>query len=72
MNQRETDLIKLKKFIAEKDGDGFYNSKTSFIHAYEEDEEILLLLCQIFESDWHKDHENMARAFQSCYGRNFV
>lgn len=64
MNQRETDLITIKKFIADKDGDGFYNSKTSFIHAYEDDEEILLLLCEIFESDWHEDHENMARAFQ--------
>ncbi|RKR05606.1 uncharacterized protein DUF4291 [Flavobacterium sp. 90] len=64
MNQRETDLITIKKFIAEKDGDGFFNSKISFIHVYEDDEEILLLLCQIFESDWHKDHEYMARDFQ--------
>ncbi len=64
MTQRETDLITLKKFIAEKDGDGFYNSKIPFFYRYKEDEEILLLLCQIFESDWHKDHENMASAFQ--------
>lgn len=64
MNQRETDLIKIKKIIAEKDSDGAYEKVFSFIHTYEEDEEILLLLCQIFESDWHEDHENMARAFQ--------
>jgi hypothetical protein len=64
MIQREADLIKIKNFIIEKDGDGVYNSEISFIHRYAEDEEILLLLCQIFESDWHKDHENMARAFQ--------
>lgn len=64
MNQRETDLIKLKKIIAEKDSNEAYENGFSFIHTYEEDEEILLLLCQLFESDWHKRHEDMARAFQ--------
>ncbi|WP_264551054.1 DUF4291 family protein [Flavobacterium sp. N2038] len=64
MNQRETDLIKIKKIITEKDSDGAYKKAFSFIHTYEEDEEILLLLCQIFESDWHKNHENMAQTFQ--------
>lgn len=64
MNKRETDLIKLKKIIAEKDKDEAYKNAFSFIHTYEEDEEILLLLCQLFESEWHRAHEDMARAFQ--------
>jgi hypothetical protein len=64
MGQRETDLIKIKRFLAEKDSDGVYEKAFSFIHTYEEDEEILLLLCQLFESEWHKAHEDMARAFQ--------
>jgi len=64
MSQRETDLIKIKRFLAEKDSDGVYENAFSFVHTYEEDEEILLLLCQLFESEWHKAHEDMARAFQ--------
>ncbi|TDW51590.1 uncharacterized protein DUF4291 [Flavobacterium sp. 270] len=64
MSQRENDLIKIKRFLVEKDSNGVYENAFSFIHTYEEDEEILLLLCQLFESEWHKAHEDMARAFQ--------
>ncbi|TPG37506.1 hypothetical protein [Flavobacterium pectinovorum] len=64
MTKRETDLNEIKRLLAEKDSDGVYDKAFGFINFYTEDEEILLLLCQIFESDWHKAHEDMARAFQ--------
>lgn len=64
MTQRETDLLEIKRLLTEKDSDGVYEDALSFIYTYEKDEEILLLLCQLFESEWHKAHEDMASAFQ--------
>jgi len=64
MSQRETEFSETRRILAEKDAQGAYDNGDSFIYRYEKDDEFLLLLCELFESDWHKNHENMARAFQ--------
>lgn len=66
MHQREADINLIKRILIEKDKKGVYENAFHFIHVYSRDEEILLLLCQIFESDWHESHEDMARAFQGA------
>lgn len=66
MHQRETDLKEIKRLLNEKDSTGVYQKAFSFVGTYLRDEEILLLLCQIFESDWHESHEDMARSFQNA------
>jgi len=64
MNQRETDITEIKRMISEKDYLGVEDNAYRFIEIYSRDEEILLLLCDIFESDWHTRHEDMASSFQ--------
>jgi hypothetical protein len=66
MHQRETDINRIKTLLIEKDSEGVNEDAYHFIHVYSRDEEILLLLCQIFDADWHKSHEDMARAFQGA------
>lgn len=65
MNKREADITEIKRILTEKDSSGVDKSAFYFINFYPRDQEILLLLCQIFESDWHKQHEDLASAFQS-------
>jgi len=64
MNQREIDLKEIKRLIAKKDYLGVEESASHFIEVYSRDEEILLLLCEIFESDWHTRQEDLASSFQ--------
>ncbi|MFD1604451.1 DUF4291 family protein [Flavobacterium artemisiae] len=66
MLQRETDLREIKRILNEKDSDGVFGKVYGFAGTYCRDEEILLLLCEIFESDWHTRHEDMARSFQDA------
>lgn len=64
MNKREFDITEIKRLIAEKDHLGVEEKLFHFIQIYPRDEEILLLLCEIFESDWHTRHEDLASSFQ--------
>jgi hypothetical protein len=64
MRQREADIKEIKRLIAEKDYKGVEEKAFHFIQIYPRDEEILLLLCEIFESDWHTRHEDLASSFQ--------
>ena len=64
MSQREIDLKEIQRLIAEKDSFGVEEKAFRFIQAYPRDEEILLLLCEIFESDWHSRQEDLASSFQ--------
>jgi len=66
MDQRETDLKEIKRMLLEKDSKAVYEKAYSFAGTYSRDEDILLLLCQIFEADWHQSHEDMARSFQGA------
>ena len=62
--KRLEDLNEIKKIISKKDGNAVYESVCGFIYTYPRDEEILILLCEIFESDWHDRHEDLASSFQ--------
>ena len=64
MNQREIDLSEIKRIISEKDSNAVEEKAFHLIEIYPRDEEILLLLCEIFESDWHTRHEDLALSFQ--------
>jgi hypothetical protein len=64
MNQRDTDLIEIQRIIFEKDGNAVEEKAYSFIQKYPKDDEIILLLCEIFESDWHTRQEDLASSFQ--------
>jgi hypothetical protein len=64
MNQRETDITEIKRMISEKDILAVEEKAFRFIQIYPRDEEILLLLCEIFESDWHTRQEDLASSFQ--------
>lgn len=64
MNQREIDIKEIQRLIAEKDSLGVEEKAFGFIQCYPRDEEILLLLCEIFESDWHSRQEDLASSFQ--------
>jgi hypothetical protein len=64
MNQRESDLIEIKRIISERDSNAVEEKAFHLIQIYPRDEEILLLLCEIFESDWHTRQEDFASSFQ--------
>jgi len=64
MNQREIDLIEIKRIISEKDSRAVQEKAFHLIQIYPRDEEILLLLCEIFESDWHTRQEDLASCLQ--------
>lgn len=64
MNQRTEDLKEIKRIISEKDSDAVEDSIFGFILKYQRDEEILLFLCEIFESNWHTRQEDIASSFQ--------
>lgn len=64
MNQREIDINEIKRFISEKDHLGVEENAFRFIQIYPRDEEVLILLCEIFESEWHTRHEDLALGFQ--------
>lgn len=64
MNQREIDIKEIKRLITEKDSLGVEEKASGLIQYYPRDEEILLLLCEIFESDWHSRQEDLASSFQ--------
>lgn len=64
MNQREIDKLEIERIITEKDHEAVCKKAFRLINEYPRDEEILLLLCEMFESDWHTRHEDMALSFQ--------
>ncbi len=64
MNQRALDIIEIKRIITDKDYLAVEEKIVGLIDKYKRDEEILLLLCEIFEHDWHYRHEDIARSFQ--------
>jgi len=64
MDSREIDLNEIKRIITEKDYKAVENNGYLLIRKYPRDEEILKLLCEIFESDWHTGHEDLASSFQ--------
>jgi hypothetical protein len=64
MKNRQSDIHELKRIISEKDYLAIELSIVNLIEKYSKDEEILLLLCEIFESDWHFRHEDIALGFQ--------
>lgn len=64
MRQRKADIKEIKRIIAEKDYLGVEEKAFHYIQIYPRDEEILLLLCEIFESDWHTRQEDLASSFQ--------
>ena len=64
MTKRESDLIEIKRIISERDADAVEESGYILIDTYPRDNEILTLLCKIFESDWHTRHEDLALSFQ--------
>ena len=64
MEQREIDKLEIERLISEKDNLGVEEKAYGFIGNYPRDEEILLLLCVIFEADWHTRHEDLALSFQ--------
>lgn len=64
MNQRDSDLNEIKRIISEKDSRAVEDKAFHLIQMYPRDEEILSLLCEIFESDWHTRQEDLASSFQ--------
>ena len=64
MSYRQTDINELKRIIADKDHLAVEEKAFQLIKKYPRDEEILKLLCEIFESDWHFRHEDLALSFQ--------
>ncbi|MBL7827254.1 MAG: DUF4291 domain-containing protein [Saprospiraceae bacterium] len=66
MSQRAIDIQKLKTIIAEKDESGIDGHVYHCFRTYPRDEEIMLLICQIFESDWHHRQEDLALSFQQA------
>ncbi|GAL87260.1 hypothetical protein MYP_4490 [Sporocytophaga myxococcoides] len=64
MNSRQTDIDDIKRIIISKDHIAVEEKAVGLILKYQRDEEILLLLCVIFESDWHFMHEDIASSFQ--------
>ncbi|GIJ94542.1 DUF4291 domain-containing protein [Capnocytophaga stomatis] len=65
MQHREQYIQEIRQIISEQDKRKLENVFYKIIAQYSRDEEVLLLLCQIFESDWHTFHEDMALGFQS-------
>ena len=64
MNQRKLDLQELKKIIQNQDKNSVELNICSYIETYKRDEEILLIICEIFKSNWHTRHEDIALSFQ--------
>jgi hypothetical protein len=64
MTERDNDILEIKRILAEEDQNAVCDKAFQFIQKYPRDEEILILLCNIFESDWHTRHEDMALSFQ--------
>ena len=66
MTNREKDILEIKKIRREKDSESLFDKGYGFIRIYSRDDEILKMMCEILQEDWHYSHEDLARSFQSA------